>query len=128
MRAPALCSFIAASLGLIAAIEYFAQQSLRQGGLSLSTKADRSTKVMIYSQYAPTIIAVLYSLVWTWIDLDIRRIQPWLELSRSEGSHGESTMLLDYPFEFLAFIPLKAWKRKYVHAFNWMLEMTDTEF
>lgn len=108
-----LCSFITVSLALIALIEYLAQQSLKQGGLSLSASADRSTSVVIYSQYAPTIIAVLYSLVWTWIDLDIRRFQPWLELSRSEGAHGDSTLLLDYPFEFLAFIPLKAWKRKY---------------
>ncbi|KAH8908325.1 hypothetical protein BR93DRAFT_976515 [Coniochaeta sp. PMI_546] len=117
LRAPVLCSFIIVSLALIALVEYLAQQSLKQGGLSLSTNTDRSTSVLIYSQYAPTVIAVLYSLVWTWIDLDIRRIQPWIELSRPEGAQAESTLLLDYPFEFLAFIPLKAWKRKHWQVF-----------
>lgn len=79
----------------------------------LSSSEGGSTLVTFCTQYAPTIVAVLYSLTFTWIDLDIRRIQPWLELSRSEGAPAESTLLLDYPFEFLAFIPLKAWKKKY---------------
>lgn len=109
-----LILFILTSLILAAVIEFLAQKSLREGGLSLSTDADPTVAVVLYSRYAPTIIAVIYSLWWTWIDLDIRRMQPWLELSRDGGASAESTLLLDYPFEFLAFIPFKASKKKFV--------------
>lgn len=112
MRPPVLVSFILATCTLIGVIEYLAQKSREYGGLSLSAETGGNTLAVTSSQYAPTIIAVLYSLIWTWIDLDIRRIQPWLELSRLDGASAESTLLLDYPFEFLAFIPTKAWKRK----------------
>jgi hypothetical protein len=112
MRPPVLACFIGLSLVLVAVIEYFAQRSQREGGLSLTDNADNSPTGVILSRYAPTVVAVMYSLIWTWIDLDIRRMQPWLELSRGDGGTAESTVLLDYPFEFLAFIPVKAGKRK----------------
>ncbi len=97
-------------------IEYFAQESTRQGGIGLSNSADDMPAAVTFSYLAlPTILAVLYALAWTWIDLDIRRIQPWLELSRSGGAGAESSLLLDYPFEFLAFVPFKAWKQRFVH-------------
>jgi hypothetical protein len=107
-----LISFILVSLALIAVIEYLAQESQKHGGLLLSASDEGSTGATFCTQYAPTIVAVLYSLTFTWIDLDIRRIQPWLELSRPEGAPADSTLLLDYPFEFLALIPLKSWKKK----------------
>lgn len=112
LRAPVLVSFILVSLTLAAVIEFLAQWSLKEGGISLRPDTDGASTAIIVSRYAPTVIAVLYSLTWTWIDLDIRRIQPWLELSRGEGGTADSTLLLDYPFEFLAFVPVKAWKKK----------------
>lgn len=105
-------SFILVSFAIIAVIEYLARESQKYGGLLLSPTDEGSTRVTFCTQYAPTIVAVLYSLTFTWIDLDIRRIQPWLELSRPQGAPAGSTLLLDYPFEFLAFIPLRAWKKK----------------
>jgi len=112
MRAPILASFILTSLFLAGIIEFLSQKSLREGGLALSPDANPTPAVVVYTRYVPTIIAVIYSLWWTWIDLDIRRMQPWLELSRAGGASAESSLLLDYPFEFLAFIPFKAGKRK----------------
>ena len=108
-----LIPFILATLALAVIIEILAQKSMRAGGLCLTPEVDATSSGVMFSRYGPTAIAVIYSLTWTWIDLDIRRIQPWLELSRADGGTAESTLLLDYPFEFLAFIPVKAWKTKY---------------
>ncbi|KAK1766182.1 hypothetical protein QBC33DRAFT_542093 [Phialemonium atrogriseum] len=121
MRAPVLVPFILVSLFLAAIIELLAQKSKREGGLSLSPDPDESPAVIFYSRYAPTIVAVVYSLWWTWIDLDIRRMQPWLDLSRPAGAPAESTLFLDYPFEFLAFIPYRAGKRK-----HWLVFLAGT--
>jgi uncharacterized BrkB/YihY/UPF0761 family membrane protein len=116
MKAVVLIPFIFVTLFLGVVIEILSQKSSRHGGLCLTPKDDGTSTLIILSRYGPTVIAVIYSLTWTWIDLDIRRIQPWLELSKSGGGTAESTLLLDYPFEFLALIPIKAWKKKYVEA------------
>ena len=118
MRAPVLCAVIAISLALAGVIEYLAQMSTKQGGLALSpSEDDIPQSVNIAYLYMPTTVAVLYSLLWTWIDLDIRRMQPWFELSRPGGAKGDQSLLLDYPFEFLAFVPISAWKRKHWPVF-----------
>ncbi|KAB5545557.1 hypothetical protein GE09DRAFT_967889 [Coniochaeta sp. 2T2.1] len=121
MKAVILVPFILVTLALVATIELLAQKSSAEGGLSLTYGAEGDSSGILLSRYGPTAIAVLYSLTWTWIDLDIRRIQPWLEMSRSEGGAAESTVLLDYPFEFLAFIPLKAWRKK-----HWLVFLAGT--
>ena len=114
MRAPILIAFMVVSLCLVGIIEFFAQRSQKNGALALSTSADKIPRsVTIAYLYLPTIISVLYSIAWTWIDLDIRRIQPWLELSQPGGAVAESSLLLDYPFEFLAFVPFKAWRQRF---------------
>ncbi|RKU40229.1 hypothetical protein DL546_002383 [Coniochaeta pulveracea] len=113
MRPPVLVFFILVSLTLVAVIEYLAQESHKQGGLFLAPNANEPSTGIIATRYVPTVVAVVYSLAWTWIDLDIRRIQPWLEMSRRDGGTAEATLLLDYPFEFLAFLPFSAAKRKH---------------
>lgn len=119
MRAPVLCAVIIISLGLAGVIEYLAQTSQRQGGLALSlSENDIPQTVNIAYLYMPTTVAVLYSLLWTWIDLDVRRMQPWFELSRPGGARGDQSLLLNYPFEFLAFVPISAWKQRHWPVFN----------
>ncbi|KUI71238.1 Protein AIG2 [Cytospora mali] len=118
MRAPVLCAVVLISLGLAGVTEYLAQKSLKQGGLALSPSQDAIPQsVNIAYLYLPTTVAVLYSLLWTWIDLDVRRMQPWFELSRSHGANGDQSLLLNYPFEFLAFVPITAWKQRHWPVF-----------
>lgn len=64
--------------------------------------------------YVPTIIAVLYSLIWSWIDLDAKRMQPWFELSKKDGVTAENSLFLDYPYDFVATVPFKAARKRYV--------------
>jgi hypothetical protein len=61
----------------------------------------------------PTIIAVLYGLLWAWIDLDVRRLEPYYQLSKNGGSSGLESILLHYPVDFLAAVPLKAVKLRH---------------
>ena len=66
----------------------------------------------ISSEYIPQVLAVAYSLVWSWVDLDVKRMQPWFELSKPEGALAKDSLLLDYPFTFVAFVPFVAFRRK----------------
>ena len=58
--------------------------------------------------YLPTILAVVYSMLWTWVDLDVKRLEPYYQLSQIGGASAERSLLIHYPVDFLAFIPIKA--------------------
>ncbi|KAL7933987.1 hypothetical protein V8C35DRAFT_302939 [Trichoderma chlorosporum] len=118
MSAPILMLLTTLSLLIGGAIEVLAQLSQSRGGLALSrTQDDIPQYAMISYLYAPNIIAVLYSLIWSWVDLDVKRMQPWFELSKPEGATAENSMFLDYPYDFIATVPIKAARRRHWPVF-----------
>jgi len=83
------------------------------GGLAFAATADDISTVASFSYlYLPTVIAVFYSMIWSWVDLDTKRLEPWFQLSRRGGAVAENSLLLQYPFDFLAFVPVRAARRK----------------
>ncbi|OAQ77321.1 hypothetical protein VFPBJ_07793 [Purpureocillium lilacinum] len=118
MTTPILLSLALLSLLVAAGIETLAQRSAARGGLALApTQDDIPAAAMFAYQYVPNVAAAVYSLVWNWVDLDVKRMQPWFELSQADGARGEDSLLLDYPVEFLAFVPLKAAKKRHWPVF-----------
>ncbi|KAK4082836.1 uncharacterized protein Triagg1_1726 [Trichoderma aggressivum f. europaeum] len=118
MTAPILTLLTILTLLIGCAIEALAQLSRSRGGLALSRTQDEIPQyAMISYLYAPNIIAVLYSLVWSWVDLDVKRMQPWFELSKLEGATAENSMFLDYPYDFIATVPIKAARRRHWPVF-----------
>ncbi|KAH8177244.1 hypothetical protein LIA77_02326 [Sarocladium implicatum] len=114
MSTPILSALIILTLLLAATIEILAQRSASQGGLALSSSLDEIPRYAMWSYlYAPTVVAVLYSLIWSWVDLDVKRMQPWFELSKEGGATAEGSLFLDYPFDFVAVAPWKAFKRRH---------------
>jgi hypothetical protein len=110
---PILLATLLVTLLIVATIELLAQTSQARGGFALSNSIEEIPQyAMIAYQYAPQVVAVLYSMVWSWIDLDVKRMQPWFELSKESGSSAEDSLMLDYPFTFMAFVPLQAAKKK----------------
>jgi hypothetical protein len=60
------------------------------------------TKNFLY-RYFPTMIIVLYGMAFSWIGLDIKRLEPWFQLARNRGAETEKSVLLQYPSRLLAF-------------------------
>lgn len=101
------------TLLIAGAVEVLAQFSQAKGGLALSRTQDEIPQyAMVSYLYVPNIVAVLYSLIWSWVDLDVKRMQPWFELSKPQGATAENSMFLDYPYDFIATVPVKAAKRR----------------
>ncbi|KAJ4187236.1 hypothetical protein NW755_007329 [Fusarium falciforme] len=118
LSTPILLAVIALTLLLAAAVETIAQRSAAQGGLALSPTLDDLPGYAKFSYlYVPTIIAVLYSIIWSWIDLDVKRMQPWFELSKPKGATAENSLFLDYQYDFVAFVPFKAARSKHWPVF-----------
>lgn len=101
----ALCNAL-----LIAVLEYLHYLDSRDGGLFLSYDTFSNTVGFLYL-YLPTMIAVCLSLIWSWIDLDAKRLEPFFQLSKSHGAAINNSLTLDCPFEYIALVPFKALRR-----------------
>ncbi|PHH92160.1 hypothetical protein CDD83_8643 [Cordyceps sp. RAO-2017] len=117
MSALTLVSFAISSLLLAAYIESLAQRSKAEGGLALSADRDMPRLPFIAYKYVPVVIVTLYSSVWAWVDQDIKRMQPWFEMSRPQGSRAKDSLLLTYPHDFVVIVPWKAAKKRHWNVF-----------
>lgn len=68
-------------------------------------------------RYFPTLISVLYGLLWTWIDHDIKRLEPYYQLSKPGGALARDSLLLNYPYSLVATVPITAFRRKHWSVF-----------
>ena len=113
---PAVLGMAALVTALLAGlVGLMLEQYNKQGALAFATGPDRFSDSQVFTfRYLPTIIIVLFGMSWSWIDLDVKRIEPWLQLSQCNGALAQDSMLLRYPVDFLPFVPFRAAKRRYV--------------
>ena len=57
---------------------------------------------------------VSYGIAWAALDLDVKRLEPYFQLSEPGGASASDSILLHYPFDFLALVPITAAKRRSV--------------
>jgi hypothetical protein len=114
LRRPFLCAVILITLGLLALVQALIIYDQRHEGILFATKISQlgAGYIFLY-RYLPTIVSVSYGLIWHWIDIDARRVEPYRQLSKPGGASGSQSLLLHYPTDLLAFVPLKALKRKH---------------
>ncbi|KAF2140309.1 uncharacterized protein K452DRAFT_299670 [Aplosporella prunicola CBS 121167] len=119
LKAPLLCSVIIISGGLIVVIQLLLSSSQKNDGIIFSRDINGLPLSKSFSYlYLPTIIAVLYSFLWSWIDLDAKRLEPYYQLSQECGASAEDSILLEYPYDFAGFVPIKAIKRRHWPVFT----------
>ncbi|TAQ88659.1 hypothetical protein B7494_g3002 [Chlorociboria aeruginascens] len=123
LQAPVLGGFIIFSLSIIIILEILSHIAFGNGGINGSGLAfgvdvnHLPLSATIGYLYLPTVLAVIYSILWAWVDLDTKRLEPWLQLSNEGGASAEDSLLLNYPFEFIPFIPVTAFRRKHWAVF-----------
>lgn len=114
LRASFLLSTSLMSFGLVAVLQVLLLRSQRDDGLIFaSTIAELPLSRSFAYLYLPTSIAVIYGLLWSWIDLDARRLEPYRQMSKPGGVKVEDSLLLRYPFDFLAAVPINALRRRH---------------
>ena len=101
LRPALLSTVIVCILGFIGLLEYLSTISRQHGGLSTTTRHFSSATYFGYF-YVPTIIAVLFSLLWSWIDLDAKRLEPYFQMSEANRALPRDSLNLHYPFDFIA--------------------------
>jgi len=114
LRRPFLFAVISITLGLLALVQVLVIYDQHQEGILFAPKiSELGAGYIFLYRYLPTILAVTYAFVWHWIDIDTRRVEPYRQLSKPGGAAGSNSLLLHYPTDLLAFVPLKALKRRH---------------
>lgn len=109
LKAPFLLSIMLASSALIVMLQYLLISSQRNNGIIFSANINELPLNRSFAYlYLPTIIAVIYSFLWSWIDLDAKRLEPFFQLSQDGGALAKDSLLLQYQFDTIALVPLKA--------------------
>jgi Protein of unknown function (DUF3433) len=111
----ALVSTIVFTLAIMTLLAYLQIYSDKNHGIIFASSTDDFSiwSTFLYL-YFPTVIAVLFSTWWSWIELDVKRLEPWYQLTNATSKKTRSSLLLQYPVEFLAWIPFRAAKRRCV--------------
>jgi hypothetical protein len=113
LRTGFLCFIIVVSTGLLATIERLRSKSQKQRGIIFAADINNLPLSQSFGYlYLPTILAVIYGILWSWIDLEAKRLEPYRQLSKPGGASAEDSILLDYPFDFLASVPLHSARRR----------------
>ena len=109
LRAPAIMASLLTTVALVALIEYINKISIQQKGLFFAGRAeDFPVGVVFCYRYLPQIVVVVLGVGWAAVDLDVKRLEPYFQLSKPGGATASSSVFLHYPFEFIAFVPINA--------------------
>ncbi|GAB7364226.1 hypothetical protein MBLNU230_g4775t2 [Neophaeotheca triangularis] len=122
LRYPFLLGVLASTIGLIVVLQYLLARSQRDQGILFAKNInDLPISRTFGYTYGPTIVSVVFGLLWNWIDVDVKRLEPFFQLSKPDGALGKDSILLEYPFDFALAIPFKSCKRK-----HWAVLMSST--
>jgi len=109
LRTPTILSSLVVTVALIALIEYINKVSIEEKALFFAERAeDFPTGVVFCYRYLPQMIVVTLGVGWAAVDLDVKRLEPYFQLSKPEGATASNSIFLHYPFDFIAFVPISA--------------------
>ena len=113
-KAPLLLTVSAGCVVLLVLLEVLSHKNARDGGIMFAKDGASLGPGQEFTYlYLPTIIAVIGSMIWSWIDLDVKRLESFFRLSKPHGASGSDSVLLSYPVDFLAFVPITAARRRH---------------
>jgi len=115
MSSPFIFLMIILSLALAAVQEWLCRLSI-----GLESKHDgilrfnRVTDVSLWSffcwKYLPTLIFVIYGVLWQIMDFEIKRLEPYYQLSRPSGSTAAESINVDHLSLWSYLVPFKAFR------------------
>ena len=74
-------------------MQYLRHRSSKHGGVLIAESLSDTHPALVFTYlYLPTTVSVLYGAVWAWIDLDVKRLEPYFQLSKSGGATAEDSI------------------------------------
>lgn len=101
-------------LSIVATLHYL---DARHGALLVGSDGDGLSAGQLFQiRYLPIIVIVLYGSWITVLDLDIKRLEPWLQLSSRSETPSSSSLLCRYDTEFILSVLAKSFLSRYLHS------------
>ncbi|KAL8871434.1 MAG: hypothetical protein Q9174_002731 [Haloplaca sp. 1 TL-2023] len=118
LRAPLLLSIAGFTSISVAVMLYLSYIDQTNGGLAfVSPTGSHSMATRFCYSYLPTLIALALGTLWSWVDLDAKRLEPYFQLSKKDGAEAKDSLQLHYPFDFIALAPIRAFRRRHWSVF-----------
>ncbi|EAW09868.1 DUF3433 domain-containing protein [Aspergillus clavatus NRRL 1] len=110
------------SLVLAGVQEYLYQRSHRlekegRGLVNFNDVDEISTLLFFCWKYLPTMVMVAYGVLWQITDFEVKRLEPYYQLSQPTGSTAAQSLNLDYATLWSYTVPIKAFKYKHWAVF-----------
>jgi hypothetical protein len=119
MGRPWLSMLIFIALALAGLQEFLCQLSLKRieadenGGLLIFEKpGDLSTMNFFTWKYAPIMTFVFYGILWQMSDFEVKRLEPYYQLSKKTGATAAESLNMDYLTFMSWLVPLWALRHK----------------
>ncbi|KAF2663767.1 hypothetical protein BT63DRAFT_379578 [Microthyrium microscopicum] len=114
MRWPYISLLVILAISLAGLQEFLCQISQRnsEGLLKFQTPKDITILAYFTWKYLPTIILVTYGVMWQVVDYEVKRLEPYYQLSQREGAIARASLNLDYLTAMAYLIPLRAIRYK----------------
>ncbi|KAI9874761.1 MAG: hypothetical protein M1830_009309, partial [Pleopsidium flavum] len=119
MRQPYTILLVLISLGLAGTQEWlyqrsawYARQNPPSGILEFKSPQDVSPWSFFCWRYLPTIIFVSYGVLWQIVDYQVKRLEPYYQLSKPSGSTAAKSLNVDYLTFYNFLTPFKAARYK----------------
>lgn len=96
MRWPYLSLLVILSVGLAVLQEYFYQRSKREPLVTFRSPQEITPLVYFAIKFLPTIVAVIYGVLWQVTDFEVKRLEAFYQLSKPGGALAEESLSVDY--------------------------------
>lgn len=122
MRWPYMTFLVVLSIGLGVFQEFVYQLSARrrqhgEGLFEFVRIADVNMGDFFCWKYLPTIVAVTFGVMWQIVDYEVKRLEPYYQLSRPEGALAIGSLNRDYLTSWSITAPFKALKYRHWAVF-----------
>ncbi|KAH8695453.1 hypothetical protein BGW36DRAFT_298765 [Talaromyces proteolyticus] len=113
MKTPYMLMLIITSLVLAGVQEYLYQRSRSledqgQGLIQYDTINDIPVAEFFAWKYLPTMVMVAFGVLWQLMEYNVKRLEPYYQLSQPTGNSAAKSLNLDYITTFPYFVPIKA--------------------
>ncbi|KAI9704224.1 MAG: hypothetical protein M1836_007085 [Candelina mexicana] len=106
---PYITALVVVAIALAAGTEYLFRVSTKPDGL-IKFKRPQEVSVWDYFcwKYLPTIVAVSYGILWQIVDFEVKRLEPYYQLSKPTGALAVESLNMDYLTFWAYLTPFKA--------------------
>ncbi|KAG8168704.1 hypothetical protein KVR01_001453 [Diaporthe batatas] len=113
MRWPYLSTLILISVTLGGLTESLYQSSTKRPLVSFNTPQEIKPGMYFVVKFLPTILAVLFGVLWQITDLEVRRLEAYYQLSKEGGATAAETLNVDYITDLSLLRPLYAYQLRH---------------